>query len=63
MRSVTPEQGPYESHNVENADTIMESSHKNGIYSRTRNGTESDKLWMIKSRVGLYTYHNIFSSV
>ncbi len=39
--------GPYDFHDVENTDGIAESSHKNGIYSLTRNVTEFVKVWMI----------------
>ncbi len=38
--------GPYDFRDTENADGIAESSHKNGIYSLTRNVTEFVKVWM-----------------
>ncbi len=37
---------PYDFHDAENTDGIAESSHKNGIYSLTRNVTEFVKVWM-----------------
>ncbi len=37
--------GPYDFRDAENADGIAESSHKNGIYSLTRNVTEFVKVW------------------
>ncbi len=38
--------GPYDFRNAESADGIVESSHKNRIYSLTRNVTEFIKVWM-----------------
>ncbi len=38
--------GPYDFRDAENAGGIAESSHKNGIYSLTRNVTECVKVWM-----------------
>ncbi len=38
--------GPYDFRDAENTDGIAESSHKNGIYSLTRNVTEFVKVWM-----------------
>ncbi len=38
--------GPYDFRDAENADGIVESSHKNGIYSLTQNVTEFVKVWM-----------------
>ncbi len=38
--------GPYDFRDAENADGITESSHKNGIYSLTRNVMEFVKVWM-----------------
>ncbi len=38
--------GQYDFRDAENADGIAESSHKNGIYSLTRNVTEFVKVWM-----------------
>ncbi len=36
----------YDFRDAENASGISESSHKNGIYSLTRNVTEFVKVWM-----------------
>ncbi len=47
--------GPYDFRDAENADGIAESSHRNGIYSLTRNVTEFVKVWMNESKVGHYT--------
>ncbi len=47
--------GLYDFRNAENADGIAESSHKNGIYSLTRNVMEFVKVWMNSSKVGYYT--------
>ncbi len=47
--------GLYDFRNAENADGIAESSHKNGIYSLTRNVIEFVKVWMNSSKVGYYT--------
>ncbi len=38
--------GPYDFRDAENVDRIAESSHKNGIYSLTRNVMEFVKVWM-----------------
>jgi len=38
--------GPYDFRNAQSADRIAESSHKNRIYSLTRNVTEFIKVWM-----------------
>ncbi len=38
--------GPYDFRDAENADGMAEISHKNGIYSLTRNVTEFVKVWM-----------------
>ncbi len=38
--------GPYDFHDAENADGIVEPSHKNGIYSLTWNNPECVKVWM-----------------
>ncbi len=38
--------GPYDFRDAENVDGITESSHKNVIYSLTRNVTEFVKVWM-----------------
>ncbi len=40
------ELGPYDFRDAENMDGIAESSHKNGIYSLTRNVKEFVKVWM-----------------
>ncbi len=42
--ALRPFLGPYDFRDAENADGIAESSHKNGIYSLTRNVTESESL-------------------
>ncbi len=47
--------GPFDFRDAENVDGIVESSHKNGIYSLTRNVTECVKVWMNQSKVGPYT--------
>ncbi len=47
--------GPYDFHDAENVDRIVESSPKNGIYCITRNITEFAKFRIDKSRVGQYT--------
>ncbi len=38
--------GPNDFRDAENTDRILESSHKNGIYSLTRNVTKFVKVWM-----------------
>ncbi len=42
--ALRPFLGPYDFRDAEKADGIAESSHKNGIYSLTRNVTESESL-------------------
>ncbi len=43
--------GSYDFRDTENADGIAEPSHKNGIYSLTRNVTEPVKIWINLSKV------------
>ncbi len=47
--------GPYDFCDTENADGIVESSHKNGIYCITQKVTEIAKIWINKSKAGQYT--------
>ncbi len=42
---------PYDLRDAE----ITESGHRNGMFSLTRNVTESVKVWMNSSKVGHYT--------
>ncbi len=44
--NVMTQLGPYDFRDAENAEGIAESSHKNGIYSLTRNVTEFVKVWI-----------------
>ncbi len=55
MASLNSNIGPYDFHDVENADGITESSHRNRIYHITRNVTEFAKFWMDTSKVGQCT--------
>lgn len=47
--------GPYNFLDVENADRIAESSHKNDIYCIMWNVMKFANIWNNKSKVGQYT--------
>lgn len=46
---------PYDFHDAENAERIMESSNKNGVYCITQNVVEFAKFWMDKLKVGQHS--------
>ncbi len=48
---------PYDCHDVENTEEIVEFGHKNGIYNITWNFVKFCKFRMNKSK-GLYTWSN-----
>ncbi len=50
--------GPNDFSDAENADRIVESSHKNGIYCITRNVTEFAQFWMDTTRPVTNDYFN-----
>lgn len=55
MKVIVVQLGLYDFCNAENANRIMESSHKNEIYSIMQNVIEFSKMWMNKSKVGLHS--------